>query len=132
MTQEVVDQAREIFKEIMDNIVLAAFSVAFDAHRPTEQPVYQPDGILRNRALEQRQRVQYRWQYFHSEELLRHRRFEGLRAKGKKLCEINRILEIEGYSEVSGEGVMKAVTPQHRIIRDCRYAQRMIKKGALS
>lgn len=40
-------------------------------------------------------------------------RFDALRAEGKTLGEINQILCEEGFSEVSGEGVMPCPTKSH-------------------
>ena len=62
-------------------------------------------------------------------ESARTERFDALRAEGKKLGEINRILEQEGFSEVSGEGVMPCPTKHHEIIRENKGAKRMIEKG---
>lgn len=53
-------------------------------------------------------------------------RFNALRAEGKKLGEINAILEAEGFSEVSGEGVMPCPTKSHEIVRENKGAKQMI------
>lgn len=56
----------------------------------------------------------------------REARFDALRAEGKKLGEINAILEAEGFSEVSGEGVMPCPTKSHEIVRENKGAKKMI------
>lgn len=56
----------------------------------------------------------------------REARFNALRAEGKKLGEINAILEAEGFSEVSGEGVMPCPTKSHEIVRENKGAKQMI------
>lgn len=58
----------------------------------------------------------------------RESRFDALRAEGKKLGEINTILEAEGFSEVFGEGVMPCPTKHHAIVRENKGAKRMIAK----
>lgn len=57
----------------------------------------------------------------------REHRFDVLRAEGKKLGEINAILEAEGYSEVFGEGVMPAPTKSHQIVRENKGARKLIE-----
>lgn len=56
----------------------------------------------------------------------RESRFNALRAEGKKLGEINAILEAEGFSEVWGEGVLPAPTQSHQIVRENKGAKKMI------
>ena len=58
----------------------------------------------------------------------RESRFDTLRAEGKKLGEINTILEAEGYSESFGEGVMPCPTKSHEIVRENKGAKQMIAK----
>lgn len=58
----------------------------------------------------------------------REQRFEALRAEGKKLGEINAILEAEGFSEVFGEGVMPCPTKSHEIVRTNQGAKQMINR----
>lgn len=58
----------------------------------------------------------------------RESRFDTLRAEGKKLGEINAILEAEGYSESFGEGVMPCPTKSHEIVRENKGAKQMIAK----
>jgi len=69
------------------------------------------------------------WTISSSYDGVRIARFNELRAKGKKLGEINTILEQEGFSEVSGEGVMPCPTTHHQIIRANNGAKRMIERG---
>lgn len=61
----------------------------------------------------------------------RESRYDALRAEGKTLGEINQILEQEGFSEVSGEGVMPAPTVHHKIVQENKGAKRMIQKMEL-
>jgi hypothetical protein len=61
--------------------------------------------------------------YFH-----RQRRYAMLRQEGKTLGEINRILEEEGYPEVThGAGLVACPTKQHEIVRKNEGARRMVE-----
>lgn len=54
----------------------------------------------------------------------RESRFDALRQDGKTLGEINQILKDEGYSEVSGEGLMPCPTKNHELVRDAKSIRR--------
>lgn len=57
------------------------------------------------------------------------RRFTWCRNKGMTLGQINRVLEIEGYAETSGAGLLPCPTKHHEIIRANTGAKRMIETG---
>lgn len=55
-------------------------------------------------------------------------RFTQLREEGKSLGEINRLLEAEGFPEVThGPGLVACPTKQHEIVRENKGARRMIE-----